>query len=100
MAKTAKRGKGKSASKTIDEQQADFDRRRLKRTQKILREVSRLSMAVTRQREKVDRDLLALYNYLLPMVDAIETRARAGTGRRNASTRAEVAEHDSEAGRL
>jgi hypothetical protein len=100
MAKTAKRAKGKHVTKTIDEQQAEFDRKRLKRTQRLLREVSRLSMAVTRQRQKVDRDLLALYNYLLPMVDAIETRAHAGTGRRNASTRAEVAEHDSETGRL
>lgn len=66
MAKAAKAKKGKPATKSIDDQQDEFDRRRLKRQLKLRREVSRLSFAVTRARQKADADLAALYRYLEP----------------------------------
>lgn len=75
MVKAAKRAKGKHVTKTIDEQQAEFNRRRLKRSMKILRDVSRLSSALMRARQKADRDLVALYRYLDPYFAAAE-RAR------------------------
>lgn len=72
MAKKATAKKGKSATKSIDEQQAEFDRRRLKRQMKTLREVSRLSFAVTRARQKADADLAALARYLWAYLEISE----------------------------
>lgn len=64
MSTTRRRTKTKAATKSIDEQQALMDRRRLSRMRLLLRQVRASAHAVVRARALADRELAALAMYL------------------------------------